>query len=326
MHISVVIPAYKCSECIEELYQRLIITFRAMKVDKYEIIFVNDGSPHPDWEVIRTLCDRDNKVKGLNLARNFGQHKAITAGLDFAKGEWVVVMDCDLQDQPEEIPKLYAKVKEGHNIVFGRRHDRQDGFLKMVFSRLYNKLFNYLIEQKTDNSVANFSIMHRKVVNEIISMRENTRSHALLIYWLGFDVAYVDIDHSRRYLGKSAYNFRKSLSLAVDFAISQSNKPLKLFVKIGVAISAVAFFYGSYLIVNFYMNGVSLQGWTSIMVTMYFIGGLLLASLGILGIYIGKIFDEVKGRPIYAIKEKINIAAEEGVVDEKNAHSRWRAC
>jgi len=307
MHISVVTPAYKCSECIEELYKRLVDTFKAMQVDDYEIIMINDGSPQDDWEVISRLCEKDKKVKGINLSKNFGQHKAITAGLDYAQGEWVIIMDCDLQDQPEDIPKLYARAREGHSVVFGRRTERKDGYLKKVFSRIFNAFFNYLVEQKTDNAIANYSIINRKVVNEIKKMREKSRSHALLIYWLGFDCAYIDIDHSKRYRGQSAYNFKRSFSLAVDFAIAQSNKPLKLFVKMGVAISLIAFFYGLYLIVNYFINGVALQGWTSIMVSMFFIGGLLLASIGILGVYIGRIFDEVKARPIYAIKDQINL-------------------
>lgn len=307
MHISVVTPAYRCNECINELYQRLIKTFKTMEINDYEILFVNDGSPNNDWEVIRRLCQKDEKVKGINLTRNFGQHKAITAGLDFAKGEWVIVMDCDLQDQPEDIPKLYTKTKEGYNVVLARRFNRKDHFLKKFFSKSFNILFSYLIEQKIDNTISNFSIISRKVINEIIKMRENNRSHVLQIYWLGFDIAYVDIEHSKRYKGSSSYNFKKSLNLAIDFSFSQSNKPLKLFVKLGSTISVISFIYGIYLIINYLINKTTLTGWSSIMISMFFIGGLLLSSMGILGIYVGKIFDEVKSRPIYTIKELTNI-------------------
>ncbi|WP_054692566.1 glycosyltransferase family 2 protein [Syntrophomonas palmitatica] len=307
MHISVVTPAYKCSECIEELYKRLIHTFNNMNINDYEIIFINDGSPDNDWEVIRHLCQKDSKVKGINLTRNFGQHKAIAAGLDFAQGEWVIVMDCDLQDTPEEISKLYYKALEGYDVVFGRRYERKDGVFKKAFSNIFNLVFNYLVEQKTDNAVANFSILNHKIVDKIKEMKESTRSHALFIYWLGYEVAYVDVNHSKRYSGKSSYNFRKSFNLALDFAISQSNKPLKIFVKTGFGISLIAFIYGINLIIKYLIFKVPVPGWTSIMVSLYFIAGLLLSSMGLLGIYIGKIFDEVKRRPIYAIKEQINL-------------------
>ena len=307
MHISVVIPVYKCSECIEELHQRLCIALQNISVTDYEIIFINDGSPENDWDVIRRLCCQEKKVKGLNLSRNFGQHKAITAGLDYAKGEWVVIMDCDLQDQPEELPKLYTKANEGYDVVFGKRSGRKDRLHKKIFSKCFNIIFSYLIGQKIDNSVSNYSIISKKVVHEIIKMRESSRSHALFIYWLGFDVAYVDIVHASRKVGKSAYGFRKAFNIAADFAISRSNKPLKLFVKFGVYIALIAMFYGVYLVSNYFINGTSLLGWTSLMVSLYFLGGLLLASMGLVGIYVGRTYDEVKQRPLYAIKDKVNI-------------------
>lgn len=307
MHISVVAPAYKCSECIEELYLRLTGTLKNMGIDDYELIFVNDGSPSNDWQIIKQLGEKDKRVKGLNLSRNFGQHKAITAGLDLSQGEWVIVMDCDLQDRPEEIPNLYFKAQEGYDAVFGKRANRKDGFLKQVFSKMFNKVFNYLLEQNLDNSIANFSILNKKVVDEIKKMREKARSHVLFVYWLGYNTTFIDIEHSERAAGKTSYTFKKSLNLAADFAISQSNKPLKMFIKFGFFISFVSFIYGTMLIVRYLVSKVPVAGWTSTMVSLYFIAGILLASMGVLGVYIGRIFDELKDRPIYAIKETLNI-------------------
>lgn len=307
MQISVVTPAYKCSECIEELYNRLIKTFKNMKIDDFEIIYVNDGSPHNDWEEIKKICEKNKKVKGINLSRNFGQHRAITAGLDFAEGEWIVVMDCDLQDQPEEIQKLYDTAIKGYDVVFGRRYDRKDKFFKKLTSKLFNSFMTYLTGRKIDSSVANFSIINKKVKKQIINMKEQNRSYGLFVMWIGFKTAYIDIEHSERYKGKTSYNFRKSLNLAFDFAVSHSNKPLKIFVELGFSISFISFIYGIYLIFKYFMYKVPLQGWTSTMVSLYFIGGLIIANLGVIGLYIGKIFDEVKKRPIYVVQEKLNI-------------------
>jgi dolichol-phosphate mannosyltransferase len=306
MKISVVTPAYKCSECIEELYRRLKATFDKMSIDDYEIVYVNDASPDNDWEIISKIAKKDSKVKGINLSRNFGQHRAITAGLDYAAGDHIVVMDCDLQDQPEEIVKLYAKIQEGYDVVFGRRYERKDKFLKKFFSKSFNMVFTYLTGRKVDNTVANFSIISKKVLNELKNIREQNRSYGLFLLWLGFDTAYVDIEHSRRYKGESSYTFKKALDFAMDIAVSHSNKPLKIFIKFGFSISFLSFLYGLYLIFKYFVYNTPLQGWTSMMVSLYFIGGLILANLGIVGLYIGKIFDEVKKRPIYSIKDKKN--------------------
>ena len=166
IEISVVAPAYKCSECIEELYTRLIVSL-AKITNSFEIIFVNDGSPDNDWGVIKKLAISDKRVKGINLSRNFGQHYAITAGLDYAVGNWVVVMDCDLQDQPEEIGKLYNKALEGFDIVVGVRENRKDNFFKKITSALFYVIFNYFTDQKLNNKVANFGIYSKQVIENI---------------------------------------------------------------------------------------------------------------------------------------------------------------
>jgi polyisoprenyl-phosphate glycosyltransferase len=311
MNISVVLPAYKCNDCINELYKRLLKTFEEMAVAQYEIIFINDGSPDYDWESINKLCKKDKKVKGINLARNYGQHKAITAGLDFANGEWIVVMDCDLQDRPEELPKLFDKLNSQRLVVFARRNNRKDFFVKKFFSKCFNSIFSYLLDHNLDNRVSNFSIMHKTVVNEVNKMKEISRTHYLLVLWLGYEIAYVDVDHGSRYSGKSSYDFKRSSRLAWNLALSYSNKPLLLFVKIGVYISIASFTFGLFLFIRYLSSGIDVLGWTSIMVSLYFIGGLLLACLGVLGLYIGKVFDEVKGRPLYTIRDLINMEGQE---------------
>jgi polyisoprenyl-phosphate glycosyltransferase len=309
-YISIVTPVYGCKTCLFELYIRLKQTLGSISED-FEIIFVNDASPDDAWKTIVELSGKDKRVKGINLSRNFGQHFAITAGLDHCDGDWIVVMDCDLQDQPEEILKLYEKTKEGYKVVLGRRFQRQDSRIKILSSNLYYKVFNYFTDNKFDNSIANFSIVHREVIENFRKFDEHSRAYPLFIRWIGFPTTYVDIEHSERKNGKSAYNWPKLINLAIDLIISHSNKPLKLTVKLGLTMSFLSFIIGVYLILNKIVFAVSITGWTSLMVSLFFLSGLLMATLGVIGLYIGKIYDEVKNRPLYIVQDMINLKDEQ---------------
>lgn len=302
-HISVVTPVYGCKTCLYELYIRLKQTLESINTD-FEIIMVNDASPDGAWETIIELAEKDKRVKGIDFSRNFGQHYAITAGLDYCSGEWIVVMDCDLQDQPEEIIKLYNKTKEGYDVVFGRRLNRQDKFLKKFFSKIFYKTFDYFTENVSDNTVSNFGIYSQQVIRNYIRLTEKIKLFPLLIKWLGFKTGFVDIEHSKRITGKSAYSFLKLIDLAINVIISQSNKPLKISIKFGFTMSFFSLLYLIYLIVRKSFLDIPL-GWTSIMVSIFFIGGLLFANLGLIGLYIGKIYDEIKNRPIYIVREVV---------------------
>lgn len=302
IEISIITPVYGCCKSLNSLYERLNQTLSII-TNNFEIIMINDSSPDNAWEAIKELSKKDVRVKGINLSRNFGQHKAITAGLDYAKGNWIVVMDCDLQDQPEEIIKLYNKALEGYDIVFGRRAERKDSFLKKLSSKLFYKVYDYFTESKIDNTIANFSIISKKVLNILKQMREQNRTYPLFVNWVGFKRTEINIDHSSRDEGKSSYTLSKLINLAIDSIVSQSNKPLKLSIKFGFVVSFLSLIYGVLLIVRYLISGVPVEGWTSVMVSIYFIGGLLFANMGILGLYIGKIFDETKNRPIYIVQE-----------------------
>jgi len=301
-HISVIVPVYGCSTCLNILYQRLEKTLSKI-TDDFEIIMVNDASPDDAWEVIKVLASDDERVRGINFSRNFGQHKAITAGLDFSNGEWVVVMDCDLQDRPEEILKLYNKAKEGYDVVFGRRVKRKDYFIKRLSSIVFYKVYDYFTESKVDASVANFSIISFKVVEKLKMMKEQNRSYPLFVNWVGFKRINIDIEHAQREEGRSSYTFKKLVDLAIDSIVSQSNKPLRLSIKFGFLLSFMSLFYACLLTVRYFFYYIPIEGWTSVMVSIFFIGGLLFANLGVLGLYIGKSFDESKNRPIYLVDE-----------------------
>lgn len=300
--ISIVTPVYGCSVNLNKLYDRLKCTLSAI-TEEFEIIMVNDASPDNAWERIKELSLKDTRVKGINLSRNFGQHRAITAGLDYVKGEWVVVMDCDLQDQPEEILKLYKKAQEGYDVVFGRRVQRKDRFFKRLSSKVFYKILNYFTEGNADESIANFSIISANVVSKLRRIREQDRFYPLFVNWVGFKRIDIDIEHASRDEGKSTYTFKKLLNLAIDIIISQSNKPLKLSIRFGFIMSFLSLLYALWLTVRYFIYAIPVEGWTSVMVSIYFIGGLLFANMGILGLYIGKTFDEVKNRPLYVIEE-----------------------
>ncbi len=304
LEISVVVPVYGCRACLAELVERLDKTLGTIVKD-WEIILVNDACPQGSWETVTEIARVNPRVVGMNLSRNFGQHYAITAGLDNTCGDWVVVMDCDLQDQPEEIPKLYAAAKQGYDVVWGRRNYRQDNYFKKLCSRLFYRVFDYFTDQKSDASIANFGIYSERVIKSYRSLREQNRAFPLFVRWLGYRSTKVNINHSERSSGETSYTFSKAFSLAMDSIVSQSNKPLKLAIKLGFSISFFSMLYALYLIGRYFFLTIPVQGWTSVMVSLYFLSGLLLANMGILGLYLGKVFDETKQRPLYVIRETV---------------------
>jgi len=304
--ISVVIPVYNAETCLQELYRRLKVSLESITSD-FEIILIEDCGQDHSWEVIADLAKHDPRVKGMRFSRNFGQHHGITAGLDSCDGDWVVVMDCDLQDQPEEIPRLYSKALEGYDVVLARRDERHDNFFKKLASRAFYKLFSYLAEIDYDARIGNFRIISRKVVMSYRLMREQLRFFVGQIDWMGFPTASIRVEHAFRFDGKSTYSFRKLSKLAASAIIAYSDKPLRLSIKLGFMISLFAFCYGIYIICRALFYGIPIMGWSSLIVSIYFIGGIIIGILGILGIYLGKTFDETKKRPLYIVKDQINI-------------------
>ncbi len=302
-HLSIVSPVYGCVDVLPELCEQLNVHLSRI-TKNYEIILVNDASPDGAWETIQSLAKGDPRIKGLDLSRNFGQQAAITAGLSESTGEWVVVMDCDLQDQPQEIAKLYARANEGYEVVFGRRYQRRDKPLKVALSRVYRRIFDYLTDSTSDPAVANFGIYRRNVIDAYLTMGERNRALQLFIRWLGFRNTSIDIEHAARSTGQSSYRFAKLFRMALTNIVSQSNKPLKISIAFGFFMSLCSLIYAIYLVIRYLLWGVPVAGWTSVIVSIYFVGGLLFANLGILGVYIGKVFDETKGRPLYVIRER----------------------
>jgi dolichol-phosphate mannosyltransferase len=305
-YISIVSPVYRGENMVAELVRRNVESVSTI-TDEYEIILVNDASPDNSWEEIVKQCAANPNVKGINLSRNFGQHYAITAGLHYAKGDWVVVMDCDLQDQPEEIPNLYKKAQEGWNIVYARRMNKKFGFFKKLSSTVFHSLYNWISGMKTDDSIGNFGIYSHKVIDEYNKMGETSRSFGTLVYYLGFPYTTIDVEHSERMEGRSSYTLRKLLKLAFDVMISNTNKPLKITVGVGFMMAGISFLLALYNVIAKWLGLIMVQGYTTTVFSIWFVGGVLLTLLGIIGLYIGKIFDQVKNRPLYVVSEEINI-------------------
>ena len=300
-HLSVVIPVYKAEHCLDELYLRLKAALESISPD-FEIVLVEDCGGDNSWQVIERLASADPRVRGLQFSRNFGQHYGITAGIDHCSGDWVVVMDCDLQDQPEEIPRLYAKAQEGYDIVLARRGARQDPPLKRLTSFLFYRVFSYLADIEYDGASGNFRIMSRKVTENFRRMGEQLRFFGGLVQWLGFPSSSIEVEHAERFEGNSTYTFSKLWKLATETIIAYSDKPLRIGIRFGFGMAGVAFSYGMYILLRAWLYGSPIPGWNSLIVSLYFIGGIIIAMLGIIGIYLGKAFDESKKRPLYIIR------------------------
>jgi dolichol-phosphate mannosyltransferase len=299
-HLSVITPVYQAEGCLEELYRRLVAALTPITAE-FEIVMVEDCGGDRSWEIIGELARRDPRVKGVQFSRNFGQHYGITAGLDLCDADWVVVMDCDLQDQPEEIPRLYAKAQEGYDVVLARRGRRADTVARRFTSWLFYRIFSYLADTEYDGDAGNYRIISRKVVENCRGMREQLRFFGGLINWMGFPTASVEVAHAPRHDGRSTYTFGKLWKLAADTIIAYSDKPLRLSIRFGFIMSFLAFAYGIYILVRAWLYGSAVAGWSSLIVSLYFLGGIIISILGIIGIYLGKTFEEAKKRPLYIV-------------------------
>lgn len=306
MDISVVIPVYGCKAALVELVERLHESVSQITSD-YEIILVNDACPQNSWEEIEKVCDESDKVIGINLSRNFGQIQAITAGLDYSCGDWVVVMDCDLQDKPEEIINLYNKAQEGFDVVFARRANRKDSFMKVFVSKAFYKIYSFATDGKYDPALCNFSISKRCVVDKYCSMRELHRAFVVYIKWLGFKQTAIDVCHDERKEGKSSYNFKKRMKMAGEILTSQSDKLLKIMVGVGLFITIISLIAFLYIIIHYFCTDRSvLPGWSSTLSVLCIMSGFIIMSIGIVGVYVGNIFMQTKNRPLYVVRDVLN--------------------
>ena len=303
--ISVVSPIFREEGTLHELYRRLRAMLSSITED-FEIVLVSDGGLDRSWDIICELSAQDPRVKGVKFTRNFGQHVAISAGLDVCDGDRVVVMDGDLQDRPEVIPELWSKAEQGYDVVFVARADRPESAFYRFAARLFYKVFKLLADTDYDPAHGNFSIISRRVVEYYRSVGETLRFYGGIIDWLGFERTSIVARHGSRFAGQPGYTLRKRLRLACQIILAHSERPLHLSILFGLAIALSSGTIGACMVLrSLLFEHYAVLGWTSLMVSVFFMGGIVLTIQGIMGIYIGKIFSELKGRPLYVIGETV---------------------
>ena len=295
--ISIVIPIYNEEKTIQELFQRLTESLKGLDS---EIVFVNDGSTDNSLNMLKKISEDDESVLVVNFSRNYGQQAAILAGINYACGNYIVVMDGDLQDRPEEIPNLYKAIQDGHDIVFAVRKTRQDSWLKKTTSNWFSKIFNLLTSYKIQTSM--YLIMRERVANEIVRMEEHNRYFLGLLEYAGFEKHYLPVDRDARFAGETKYSFMKMIRLAFDAITSFSNVPLKVATWTGFITATISFLSIFVLLYRKIFLNAAIEGWTSLAIIILFLFGLNFVFIGIIGEYISRIFNESKKRPLYIVE------------------------
>lgn len=307
IELSIISPVYRAEKIVGELIRRIDAEISSMGI-AYEIILVEDGSPDNSWHEIERQCAAHIHVRGIKLSRNFGQHFAITAGLRECRGNYAVIMDCDLQDNPVYIPRMYALAKEGAEIVYTSKSERKHSFFKNITAEIFFRIFNYLSDNpsaKANNRVGSFSLLSRKAINAFNSIQDTHRHYLMVLRLLGFSTATLPIEHDVRFEGKSSYTFGKLIKHAIDGITSQSDKLLRISIGLGFTCFLISILWVVTLFILYFVKGL-VPGYTSLMAVILLSTGLILMSIGVAGIYIGKIFEQVKNRPLYIIEKRIN--------------------
>jgi glycosyltransferase involved in cell wall biosynthesis len=301
--LSVVVPVYGCDSCLRALHSRLRAAIETITAD-FELIFIDDRSPDEAWNTLQDVARCDSSVRALRLSRNFGQHAAITAGLARSRGSWTVVMDCDLQDPPEKIPDLYAKAREGHDIVLCERRARSQPLSRRVAARTYLGLARLFLKTSMHGDYTNLSIISAKVRDAFLRLRDKDRQYLLILLWLGFEAATIEVEPAERYAGQSSYSFGQLIRVAADGLFFQTTALLRWIVYGGFVLAALGG-----LLVAFTLTvlaaGRDLPDWTALPILILLLAGFIVVSTGVTGLYIGKIFDQVKDRPLFVVDEEI---------------------
>lgn len=303
LKFSIISPVYGAASLLTELVKRIHNSVSQI-TSNYEIILVEDNSPDNSWEIIKKLSIADDKIIGLSLSRNFGQQYALNAGFDAATGDWIVTLDCDLQDEPERIVDLYNEATKGYDIVFASRINRQDGLFKKLGSRFFYKTLGYLTETDQDHTIGNFILYKKKVIEVITSIGDYYKYYPMINKWVGFKTTKLPIKHANRKDSiKSSYSFNKRLRLAFTTIVAFSDKPLRLVLKFGISIVLISFIFVLILVIRYLTLGERVSGWLSVFLSIWILSGIIIMVLGLIGTYMGKIFETVKNRPTYIISE-----------------------
>jgi polyisoprenyl-phosphate glycosyltransferase len=301
VQLSVVVPVYGCADCLVTLHDRLTRSV-AQIADRYEFVFVDDRSVDGGWEVLQRLALGDPRIRALRLSRNFGQDAAITAGLGQARGAWVVVMDCDLQEAPEEIPRLWAAAGEGYDLVRTVRRGWRHSAFRRWSSRAYRRL---TLETDVRPDYSNLSLLSRQVVDSFLRLHDRDREYMIALDWLGFDSTAVEIEHHERHAGESGYTLQRLVRVALDGMFFRSTVLLRLVVLVGFVIALVGLVIAAFEVADYFLEpDQTVPGYTSLAVLLLVLAGVIIVSVGVVGLYVGRIFEQVKNRPLYLIAEE----------------------
>ncbi|MEL6928554.1 MAG: glycosyltransferase family 2 protein [Cyanobacteria bacterium J06600_6] len=323
VEISIIIPLYNESASIDQLFARLTPVLQQLQ-SSYEIICINDGSQDDTLERLLELNQQNQKIKIVNLSRNFGKEIALTAGIDYARGAAVIPIDADLQDPPELIAQLIAKWREGYDVVYATRRSRQgDSWFKKISAQAFYRTIGRMSYVPIPPNTGDFRLLDRRVVEAIKKLPERTRFMKGLFAWVGYKQTSILFDREPRFSGKTTWNYWKLWNFALDGIISFSFLPLKVWSYIGISISFVSLIYALMLVIRTLVFGVDVPGYASLMVAILFLGGIQLITLGVLGEYLGRVYEEVKGRPLYFVREEYGFDTSELAIndDAKLTHS-----
>ncbi|MDR4986992.1 glycosyltransferase [Bacillus cereus] len=318
--ISVVVPMYFEEEVAQECYTRLKSVMLQNNIN-YEFVFVNDGSTDRTMDILSEIAANDYRTKIVNFARNFGHQIAVTAGIAAAKGDAIVIIDADLQDPPEVIPELIAKWEEGYEVVYAKRKQRKgETWFKLLTAKYFYKFLNYMSDIDIPKDTGDFRIIDRKVADVFNQMTERNRFIRGMMSWVGFRQTYVEYERDERFAGETKYPLKKMIKFASDGIIAFSTKPLRIVMSLGLLSVLISIIVLIYTITVKIIGNDTQTGWASIMVAITFFSGIQLLGLGIVGQYIARIYDESKNRPIYIVKETINIEQEETAQKKEKVH------
>ena len=299
--LSVVVPVYGCADCLVALHARLTDSVRTI-TDRYELVFVDDRSVDDGWAVLVRLAREDPRVRAFRLSRNFGQDAAITAGLTQATGEWTVVMDCDLQEAPEDIPRLWAAAGEGYDIVRTVRRGWHHSAFRRATSRVYRRL---TLETDVRPDYSNLSLLSRRVVDAFLRLKDRDREYMIALDWLGFDSTQVEIEHHERHAGESGYTLQRLVRVALDGMFFRSTVLLRLVVLLGFVVAFAGIVVAAFEVADYFLEPEkSVPGYTSLAVLLLVLAGFIIVSVGVVGLYVGRIFEQVKNRPLFLIDQQ----------------------
>lgn len=314
IELSVVVPVYGCADCLAALHDRLTRSVEHI-TDRYEFVFVDDRSVDDGWAVLRRLARADPHVRAYRLSRNFGQDAAITAGLAQARGAWAVVMDCDLEEAPEDIPRLWAAAGEGYDVVRTVRRGWRHSAFRRWSSRLYRRL---TLETDVRPDYSNLSLLSRRVIDAFLRLRDRDREYMIALDWLGFDSTAIEIEHHERHAGKSGYTLERLIRVALDGMFFRSTVLLRLVVLVGFLVALAGLVIAGFEVVDYFVEpSKTVPGYTSLAVLLLVLAGVIIVSVGVVGLYVGRIFEQVKNRPLFLIdREALGDPAEAARVAE----------